>query len=74
MDSSTTRRIAPPRANVFTIFYDAGHSRIATRVGEHLFATGAIILGIILDERSTLRIVVVSSLLTIRTARLHIDN
>ena len=74
MDGSTTRRIAPARAYILAVLNNAGHCRIATRIGEHLLATRAIILGIVFDERSTLLIVVVSRLLTIRTAGLHINN
>jgi hypothetical protein len=65
---STPRRISPSRADILTILYNARHSGIPTGKRKHLGASGAIVLRVILQEWSASRVIMISGLLTIRTA------
>lgn len=74
MNGSTTRRVAPARSQVLAIVHDARDSWIAGRVGEHLSASLAIVLSVVVSKRNTQRIVMIARLLAVRTPRFGIDN
>jgi hypothetical protein len=73
MNSSASRRISPPRADILTILYNAGYSRITTRIRKHLRTTSSIVLRIILSKRNSVGVVIVAGLLAIGTPWLCID-
>jgi hypothetical protein len=74
MDRSTAGRIAPAGAFILSVFHNARHCRISTREGQHLLSPRAICLRVVVDERNTDRVVMISGLLTVGTARLRVDN
>ena len=71
---STARRVAPARTFVPAIFDDAGNRRVAAGKAEHLGAACAIGLRVVVDERDAFRVIEISCLLAIRTARFCVDN
>jgi hypothetical protein len=73
MNGSTTGRVSPTRSDILSIFHDAWHGRVAIRIGEHLGASRFVVLGVVVDERNTFGVVVITSLLTVRTSRLGVD-
>src|SRR5260370_4733779 len=74
MHRSTTERIAPAGLDVFPVFADAGYCWVAARERKHLCAILPTSLGIAVDERNSLRVVVVARLLAIWTAGFRVDN
>src|ERR1044072_3051814 len=74
VNSSTTGRVTPARSYIFSIFHDAGDSRVIIRVGEHLCATCLVVLCVVVDEWNAFRVVEITSLLTVRTSRLGVNN
>jgi len=74
MDRSTTQRIAPAGLDVLTVLYDAWNGRIAAWILEHLGAKLFAGLRVAIDERNAFRVVMVASLLTVRTVGFRVDN
>lgn len=74
MHRSTTRRRAPPGAYVLAILHNAGHRRITVRKYEHLLASLAVILRVVIYKLDTLLGVIITRLLTIGTPRLCKDH
>jgi hypothetical protein len=50
VDGSATRRIAPPRADIRAVLYDARNRRIAARNFEHFTLPSLVILRIVFGE------------------------
>ena len=71
---STARRVAPTRTFVPAIFDDAWNSQVAAGKAEHLRATSAIVLRVVVDERDVFRVIEVSCLLAIRTSGFCVDH
>ena len=74
MDGSTTRRVAPTRAFVTAIFDDARNGWVAAGKAEHLGATCAVVLRVVVDERDAFRVIEISCLLAVGTVRFCVDN
>lgn len=74
MDGSSAERIAPAGLNVLAVFDNAGNCRISAGVLEHLGAVFAIGLRVAIDERNSLRIVMVPGLLTVGASRFRVNN
>ena len=74
MDRSTPGRVAPTGCFEFAVFYYARDRRITVREGKHLSAPHEIVLRVVVSERNSLRIVIISGLLAIGTSRFRVDN
>ena len=70
VNRSATGRIAPPRAGINTVLYDAWNGRIAARKRQHLALSGLVVLRIVFNERNAFVVVMIQCLPTVWTARL----
>jgi hypothetical protein len=59
---------------MLAIFHDAGNGWVTGGVREHLSASLSIVLSVVVFKWNTLRVVMITSLLTVRTAWLGINN
>ena len=74
VDRSTPWGLTPAGTDVLTVFDDARHRRVAAGMREHFRAPGAIVLGVVLDERDAFGVVEVPRLLAIRASRFYINH
>src|SRR5688572_5292733 len=74
VNRSTTWRVTPTGTDVFTVFHYAWDCRIASGIREHFRSSRFVVLSVVIDERDTLLVVVLTRLLAVRTSRLGIND
>lgn len=70
---SAAQRVAPARLNVFAVFDDARHDKVAAGKIKHLALSPRIILRVVFGESDAVFRVIIARLLAIRTARFRVN-